>query len=197
MNTFPWKPLLFGIVLGLFLTGAILLVAQQPRGEGLILTPPPTPPTTIVIYITGAIKNPGLYTLPRSSRVNDAVEAAGGLIEVSDRLAINLAAKIEDGAKIVVPALVAESTGQAGQTPRTSATPLLTPTINFPININSADATMLDNLPGIGPSKAGAIQAYRQEHGPFTKIEDIMNVPGIGSGLFNSIKDFITVTENP
>jgi competence protein ComEA len=197
MNT--WKTLLLGIVLGLFLSGAILLIAQPPRGEALVLSEPPTPQTTIVVYIAGAVMNPGIYTLSRPARVNDAVEAAGGLIEISDRSSINLAAKIEDGAKIIVPAIQEATTMSSAETlqKKASATPQFTPTIRYPININSADLSLLDNLPGIGETKAEAIVIYRQEHGPFKKIEDIMNVPGIGAGLFNSIKGLITIDQVP
>ena len=197
MNT--WKSLLLGIVLGLFLSGAILLIAQPPRGEALVLTPPPTPLTSMVVYITGAVKNPGIFTLPRPGRVMDAVEAAGGLLDTADRSAINLAAKIDDGTKIVVPSIPQAVTEDltAAPTKKSSPTPHITPTISFPININSADLDTLDYLPGIGQAKAAAIITYRQEHGPFKKIEDIMNVPGIGTGLFNSIKGQITVSEVP
>ena len=188
-----------GIVLGLFLSGAIFLIAQPPSGEALVLSPPPTPLTSMVVYITGAVKNPGIYTLPRPGRDTDAVEAAGGLLDTADRSAINLAAKIDDGAKIVVPAIPADATEDLTGLPqkKPSPTPHVTPTVSYPININSADANLLDNLPGIGQTKAIAVVTYRQEHGPFKKIEDIMNVPGIGTGLFNSIKGLITVTEVP
>ena len=196
MNT--WKSLLLGIFLGLFFTGAIVLIAQPPRGEPLVLATLPAPSTTIVVYVAGAVKNPGIYTLARPARVTDAVEAAGGLLDTADRSAINLAARIEDGAKIVVPAITQPATpNPLGTTQKNSTIDLqVTPTIEYPVDINNADIGLFDALPGIGPTKAAAIVTYRQEHGPFKKIEDIMNVPGIGDGLFNSIKDLISVGES-
>jgi competence protein ComEA len=196
MNT--WKSVLLGLVLGLLISGAILLIAMPPRGQPLILTPPPTVSTTIMIYITGAVQSPGVYTLSRPARVNDAVLAAGGLLPSADPASVNLAAKIDDGAKIVIQSLN-PSTSVASNDPNSkpSPTPHLTPTIPYPIDINTATESLLDALPGIGPSKAAAIVTYRQEHGPFAKIEDIQNVPGIGIGLFNSMKDLITVNSEP
>ena len=196
MNT--WKSLLLGIVLGLFISGAILLIALPPRGQPLVLTAPPTASTTIVIYITGAIRSPGVYTLSRPGRVNDAVQAAGGLLPSADPNSINLAAKIDDGAKIVVLAAGDPTdSGSNGTSPKPSQTPHVTPTVAYPIDINTAPESLLEELPGIGPSKAAAIITYRQEHGPFLQIDEVLNVPGIGTGLFNSMKDLITVNSEP
>lgn len=193
MNT--WKSLLLGIVLGILIAGAILLIAVPPRGQPLVLTSP-TQATSIVVYVTGAVKNPGIYTIARQSRVNDAVLAAGGFIETADLTAVNLAARIEDGAKVNVP--IIGGTGEGNRAPGEIAldpksTPDVTPTVVYPININSAPQSLLEELPGIGATKAAAIVTYRQEHGPFKRIEDIQNVPGIGTGLFDSMKELISI----
>ena len=197
MNT--WKSLLLGIVTGLLLSGAILLVALPPHGRPLVLTPPPTAPTTIVVYVTGAVVSPGVYTLSRPARVNDAVLAAGGLLPSADPASINLAAKIDDGAKVFVQQAGSPAISDAGGTGATkpARTLVVTPTIQYPIDINSAPLSLLEEIPGIGPTKANAILTYRQEHGPFKKIEDIQNVPGIGTGLFAAMKDLITVNPEP
>jgi competence protein ComEA len=194
MNT--WKSVLLGIVLGLFISGAILLIAMPPRGQPLVLSPPPTVPPTIVIYITGAVNHPGVYTIGRLSRVNDAVQVAGGLLASADPNSINLAAKIEDGAEIVVLSITETDNnngGSNGTKQGLTPSPHGTPTVSYPININSAPQALLEEIPGIGPSKAAAIITYRQEHGPFKKVDDIMNVPGIGTGLFATMKNLITV----
>ena len=194
MNT--WKSILLGIVLGLFISGAILLIAMPPRGQPLVLSPPATLSPTIVIYITGAVNHPGVYAVERQSRVNDAVQAAGGLLASADPNSINLASKIEDGAKIVVLSIIETDNnpgGSNGTKQGLSPTPRITPTVNFPININFASQALLEDIPGIGPSKAAAIITYRQEHGHFIKVDDIMNVPGIGTGLFSSMKNLITI----
>ena len=192
MNT--WKSVLLGIVLGLFISGAILLIATPPRGQPLLLSPPPTLSPTIVIYITGAVNNPGVYTIGRQSRVNDAVQAAGGLLASADPNSINLAVKIEDGAKIVVLSITeTESINGGSNGTKPPPSPHVTPTVSYPININSAPQALLEEIPGIGPSKAAAIITYRQEHGPFKQVNDIINVPWIGTGLFASMKNLITV----
>ncbi len=191
MNT--WKSLAFGIVLGLLLSGAILLIVLPPRGQPLTLSGPPTP-SAITVFVTGAVKNPGVHTLPRLSRVNDAVSAAGGFLRMADQTAVNLAAQLEDGAQIFIPT-IAETTAEAGTAANNKKILQTTSTVNFPVNINSASISLLQELPGIGVTKAEAIISYRQEHGPFSKIGDIMDVPGIGSGIFAQLKDLITVTD--
>lgn len=198
MNT--WKSVLLGIVLGLLISGAILLIAMPPRGQPLVLSPPSTIPPTIVIYITGAVNHPGVYTIDRLSRVNDAVQAAGGLLASADPNSINLAAKLDDGAKIVVLA-IAVAQNNSGSSVGTNQVPSpsahFTPTVSFPININSAPQALLEEIPGIGPTKAASIITYQQEHGPFKKVDDIMNVPGIGTGLFSTMKNLITIDVLP
>ncbi len=193
MNT--WKSLVLGIVLGLLISGAILLIVLPPRGQPLTLSIPATP-STITVYIAGAVNTPGVYTLARLSRVDDAVRSAGGFSPSADQTAINLAAPLEDGSEIIVPSMD-DSLAATQQAGKGAKTPQATPVVNYPININTASLTLLQELPGIGSTKAEAIITYRQEHGPFTKIDDIMNVPGIGSGLFSQMKDLITVAETP
>ncbi len=193
MNT--WKSLVLGIVLGLLIAGVILLVALPPRGQPLELSLPATP-AAITVYVTGAVKHPGVYSLPQQSRINEAVTSAGGFSPSADQAAINLAALLEDGAEIIVPSIAdSQAATQMGSKARSSPQP--TPTVNFPVNINTASLTLLQDLPGIGPTKAAAIITYRQENGPFKQIEDIQNVPGIGSGLFSQIKSLITVSDSP
>ena len=194
MNT--WKAVVLGIVLGLLLSGAILLIALPPRGQPLILSIPATP-ATITVYITGAVNNPGVYTVPRLSRVDDVIRSAGGFSVSADQIAVNLAAALEDGAEIIVPSLEDSSNNSSTtETARITKTALLpTPTVTYPININSATLPLLEELPGIGPTKAQAIITYRLEHGPFKQIEDILNVPGIGDGLFSQMKDLLTLAD--
>ncbi len=191
MNT--WKSLALGIVIGLLISGAILLIVLPPRGQPLTLSNPPTPPA-ITVYVTGAVIHPGVYNLPRLSRVNDAVKSAGGFSPTADQTAVNLAAVLEDGSEILVPT-IAESLAATGTAANSKKIPQSSPVVNFPININTASVSSLQDLPGIGATKAQAIVTYRQENGPFTKIEDIMDVPGIGSGLFAQLKNLITVAD--
>jgi len=189
----PWQNILFGALITLLAIGAIYLVSSQPRGEPIEL-PTSQPPLPLKVYITGAVANPGVYSIPRLSRVQGAIQAAGGFLKNADTQKINLASKLIDGEEIIVPFL-----GQDLSTtsPRTSTAPTqavqASPSIDNPLDINMATEEQLDNLPGIGTAKAQQIIAYRQQNGPFQKIDDIQNVPGIGPGIFAKIKDLITV----
>lgn len=145
-----------------------------------------------VVHICGAVKEPGVYTLEGRSRIYQAVEKAGGFREDADQDYLNQADQVADGMKIYIPtkAEVEETgrmndwgnpgTGDAGEK-------------DFPVNINTAEEELLCTLPGVGSSKAKSIIAYREKNGPFEKKEDIMNVEGIKNGLFEKIKDSITV----
>lgn len=145
----------------------------------------PERPKTVKVHVAGAVARPGVYELLAGARVIEAVEKAGPLAE-ADLDALNLAAPLVDGQKVLVP-----RRGEAAAQPAaTISGPSAAGTL---ININTASAAELETLPGIGPSLAQRIVAYRQEHGPFRTIEDIKNVSGIGEGRFAQIKDLITV----
>jgi competence protein ComEA len=183
----------FGLVIGLLATGLILLVSGQPRGESIKLLPPPTPPP-LTVHVVGAVAQPGVYNLPPGSHVQDGVEAAGGLLPEANPQAVNLAALAQDGERIFLPTRVPlPPTPLPGSTP---AATIATPSGPIPgglININTATLEELDSLPGIGPVTAQKIIDYRQNNGMFTQIEDLMDVPDIGSATFAKIKDLVTV----
>jgi competence protein ComEA len=193
----------FGAVCGLLGSGLIYLASQPPRGSAILLMPPPTP-ALWVIQISGAVTLPGVYELPAGSRLRDAVQAAGGLTEDASLSTVNLAALLEDGKSIVVrvntptpvPAQLRPSV-----TPKPAAQNETDPssTAGRPsdsgglININTATLEELDQLPAIGPVIAQRIIEYRTTQGPFTSIEDILNVEGVGQVTFEKIKELITV----
>ncbi len=189
----------FGVVGGLLGAAIILLVSSPRRGEAIQLMPPPTL-SPFVVHVSGGIVHPGVYQLPRGSRVQDAIQAAGGLLSNADVQPLNLAAPLKDGEKIWVPVLSFSNPEPSSQ-PRHTANPtqgsLQTVQTNSParININTASQAELESLPGIGPVLAQKIITYRQAHGPFGKIEDIVDVPGIGEAIFARIKDLIAVGE--
>ena len=151
----------------------------------------------IVIHITGAICNEGIYELEENSRIVDAVKMAGGLKEEADLKQINLAYVLEDGMKINIPSKNDNSNENINNTENYITKEKLNSSNNTnsaktsKININSATQTELETLPGIGPSTALKIINYRKEKGKFNKIEDIKNVNGIGESKFNKIKEFI------
>ncbi|MFZ2096285.1 MAG: helix-hairpin-helix domain-containing protein [Anaerolineales bacterium] len=196
MNKTWWWVTAF-IVVGVLLgAGIIFLVTRPPRGEPIVLLPAPTP-APIQVYVRGSVNQPGLYSLPPDSRVNDAIQAAGGFSEQADTGSLNLAEMLEDGEQLDVPALpsltmVDREPGLITVLP----TPVLTsfPTI---VNINKATIEELDTLPEIGPKTAQAIIDYRNANGPFSSIEDILDVKGIGPVTFEKIKDLITVGSSP
>jgi len=167
--------IVYGILIGLLATGVIWLAASRPRGDPVALLPTPTP-GMLTVYVSGAVATPGVYSLPDGSRVEAAVQAAGGFVSGAEQESINLAALLEDGQQVNVPGIVDTSHVTPGR-----------------VNINTATASELDALPGIGPTTAQAIVDYRLQHGSFQVIQDIQNVPGIGSATYDGIKDYITV----
>jgi competence protein ComEA len=165
----------YGVLIGLLAAGVIWLTASRPRGEPVALLPTNTP-GELTVYVSGAVMSPGVYKLPAGSRVNDAIQAAGGFAIGAEQENINLATPLEDGQQIDVPGIVNPSHVNAGR-----------------VNINTATVDELDALPGIGPTTAQAIVDYRLANGNFQVIQDIQNVPGIGPATYDGIKDYITI----
>src|SRR3990172_7692411 len=191
----------FGVVCGLLGAGLLLLVTGQPEGALIQLLPPPTAPP-LVIHVTGAVARPGVYSLPDGSRVTDAVQAAGGMLMEADAEPLNLAALVQDGERVWVPwkpaaQAPAQSMAGEGRAQESNLTSPSPPDPIFPVNINTAPQNDLESLPGIGPVIAARIIAYRQEHGPFTRIDDLQQVAGIGPTTFDKLKDLITVGYSP
>lgn len=146
-------------------------------------------PSEICVYITGAVERPGIVTLKEGSRLADAIELVGGALDDADLSKINLALKVEDEGMYIIPRI-----GETIEEPLVQGNPSTEKgSKNGKININRADAALLETLPGIGPSKAARIIEYREANGSFKNIEDIMNVSGIGPKTFDSIKDLICV----
>lgn len=142
-------------------------------------------PVYLVVHVDGAVMVPGVYELEEGLRVNDAIALAGGLTAEADTSSINLAAVLVDAQKIYVPEEGEGSSSVSASEGGTSTSTL--------ININTATAEELDTLPGIGPSTAATIIQDRLDSGPFTSIEDIMRISGIGEKKFAKFKDYICV----
>ena len=163
---------------------------------------------TLVVHICGAVSAPGVYELPAGSRIIDAVEAGGGFLPEAEEACCNLAEEIVDGCQIYI--MTKSESCADGQTEkkagiqtspdsdmqttdrnvRSNSTTALK---NGLVNLNTADVAALMTLPGIGESRAKAIISYREQHGAFAKIEDIMKISGIKQAAFSKIKDKITV----
>ncbi len=136
---------------------------------------------TLMVYVCGAVENPGVVELKEDSRVVDAVEMAGGMTPEADETYVNLAARLRDGEKVYIPTLDEVASWENEQQKDDC------------VNINTADADVLSTLPGIGQSKAASIIAYREKNGAFQSIEELMEVPGIKESLFRTIEDRISV----
>ncbi|TCT27046.1 competence protein ComEA [Melghiribacillus thermohalophilus] len=139
-------------------------------------------PSMVMVDIKGEVRKPGVYQIDEDSRVKDAVELAGGLTNEADELSVNLAQKIYDEMVIIVA-----KKGEADHGSSTSGMG------QGQVRINSAGKEEIETLPGIGPSKAEAIIQYREDNGPFKKLEDLLNVSGIGPKTLENIKEFIIV----
>lgn len=191
-----WWAVIFGVVCGLLGAGGILLASSPPRGRAIQLLPPPTP-APIQVHISGEVNKPGVYGLPTGGRVQDAIEAAGGFSEDANQPMLNLAAILEDGMQIWVPAIPSmdNPAGPATNSDRAAPSIDLSPAENPAqiININTATQAELETLSGIGPVTAKKIIEHRQTNGLFIGIEDIQKVSGIGPATFEKIKDCITV----
>jgi competence protein ComEA len=182
-------------VVGLIIGGVIGYFSPHPQSGAsaiVISTPLPDPtslpaptPAPIRVHVSGAVHQPDVYELPAGSIVKDAVEVAGGPIDSADLDGVNLAVELRDQQQVYIP--------RQGETVPMSPALSSGGAVIGPVNINTATAAELETLSGIGPKTAKTIVEYREANGPFETIEDIMNVPGIGEGTFEKIKDGITV----
>ncbi|MBC7319612.1 ComEA family DNA-binding protein [bacterium] len=185
---------LVGIII--ILIGALLFSLNRPIREeskepSIVIEEEDTSRVKVAVHIGGAVRNPGLYYIPADSRVADAIQIAGGPTSDADLDAINLASKVSDGSKILVPSKVKDLGASSGSNASIEETSVSS--ISKKININTATAEELEELPGIGPTLANRIVSYREKNGPFKSIEDLMKVSGIGEKRFESIKDLIVV----
>jgi competence protein ComEA len=171
----------------LVLVGVVVLAAPRlvHRGGSRALAPPLRVARTVrtaprlVVDVAGAVRRPGLYTLAPGTRVDDALAAAGGATPRADVTAVNLAAPLADGEQVVVP--VRGAAGAAGGGAGSAI-----------VDLNSATAEQLDSLPGIGPSTAAKIVAYRQQHGAFHSLAELDAVSGIGPSKLAELKGLVT-----
>lgn len=151
-----------------------------------------SPNSAVIVHIDGAVVNPGVYSLQAGDRVQAAVEAAGGLSQEADTSTLNLAAKLTDGQKIHVPS-VGEVDNSNANSSVTSNNEGSNQTTSGLVNINTATIDELDTLPGVGPSTAATIVQDRDTLGPFSSVDDLMRVTGIGEKKFAKLKDYICV----
>jgi competence protein ComEA len=140
----------------------------------------------VVVHAAGAVLRPGLYTLPAGSRVADLLDAAGGAAPDADLDLVNLAALVADGERVRFP--------RRGEPPAADPPASGAPAGPAgPVDLNAATAADLEALPGIGPTLAAAIVAFRDEHGPFASVDGLLDVPGIGPTRVEQLRPLVVV----
>ena len=165
------------------------LLSEQPLAQP---TPTPVPTTvpTVIVYISGAVHMPDTYQLPATARVKDLVVAAGGLTKEADPDRINLAAHIVDADHVYVPR-------QGEETDVCSSAPTLkqseSSSTDALVNLNTAGATELETINGVGKTTAQRIVEHRTNNGPFESVENLQDVDGIGPAKFKQIEPFVTI----
>lgn len=155
---------------------AVTFEGVAPRGSG-------TDDASITVHVGGAVRSPGLVRLGAGDRVAHAIDAAGGALAVAELSALNLAAVLDDGDQVIVPVKGAETDGRL--VPAGGADGL--------VDINHAAAGDLEDLPGVGPVLAERIFRYREEHGPFETVEDLLDVPGIGEAKLAALREALVL----
>lgn len=199
-----WGLLLIGVLIGLLAAGVILLIAQPDRGTPISLMPAPTatqtalpkPTSTIApiqVEIKGQISLPGIYSVEKGSRLLDLINLAGGLTSAADDRRVNNAFLVRDGDFFYIPAegeTIPETARNApGNNPLDDSS-----FFDYPLDVNTATQDAFESLPGIGPAKAADIIAFRAQSGPFSSVDDLLEVPGIGPATLESIREYLTVT---
>lgn len=178
----------------ILVAGIAFLAARLPAPGGVqILLPessptrvPTTTPAPMRVYVSGAVNAPGVYILPPGSIAQDALLAASGPLNEADLSLVNLAAPVSNGQQVHIPRV-----GEKAAQKNPSSSP--TPSLSSPLNLNTATAAELEQLPGIGPSLAARIVQYRQEHGPFRTVDALLLVSGIGPATLEKIRGLVTV----
>ena len=194
-RVFGWfgqhRAVLAAAILGAVAVSLAVLTIRRPEPPRVVVQPPaaraspsPVVPALLVVHLSGEVIMPGVYQLPVGARIDDALRAAGGATVDGDIQHLNLAARLADGQQIVVPKrinpmLVAASTG-ASPTPGR-------------LNLNVATVAELDRLPGVGPVTAQRIVAYREQHGPFTNVEQLRQANLVNASTFEKIKELVAI----
>ncbi|MCA1063473.1 helix-hairpin-helix domain-containing protein [Rossellomorea sp. AcN35-11] len=184
------------VICGIVLIAYVLKTSSPPIEEDSIAAVPvqqkkePEEVKTVdkvYVDVKGEVVRPGLYEVRQGDRLKFVIDRAGGFTEQADKKVINLAVKVADEMMIYVPRI-----GEIETPPQISALNGSEPSKDK-ININTASQEEFETLPGIGPAKASSFVQYREENGPFSSIDDIKNISGIGEKTFEKLKEYISV----
>lgn len=186
LNFGPGQKKTLAAIFAAVIIGSVLIVTRS--GTTPVEAPAPLviAPVFLTVDVAGGVKKPGVYSLSSNSRVVDAIAAAGGANPGTDLSDINMARIVKDGEQIYVEPLAKQTSG-TGRVVRLSIKK------SGPLNINRASLGEFDSLPGIGPVIAARIMAYRKSSGPFSAIEDLLKVSGIGPSKFAQFKSKVRV----
>lgn len=183
--------------LGVVITVTMVLAFVRDDGSPIVLTPARSD-ATIAVHIAGAVATPGLVLVPSGARLADVLAAAGGLRTDADVGGLNVAARVADAQRIIIPAISAlpatppispSSVAQAAGAP----SPRSSSSSGGRINLNTADAALLETLPGIGPVLAQRIIDHREQMGPFESVDDLEAINGISARLVDELRPLVTV----
>lgn len=196
---------LLGLLTALVLVGGSDMLLRRSDPMPIVLHPPPTAaptaiplptatPAPIIVFVSGAVLQPGIYGLAADARVADAIAAAGGVTGEANAAIVNQAERLWDGVQVHVPSLTTAEDVAPEPPSGVSGVESIGATTGAPssagglMNVNTAAATELETLPGIGPSKAAAIIANR----PYTTVDDLERVPGIGARTLEQLRPLVT-----
>ncbi|MEO9240390.1 MAG: ComEA family DNA-binding protein, partial [Jatrophihabitantaceae bacterium] len=182
-------------------------LTSLPSGAASVAPPPVSPggslaspaarassggPAELVVDVVGKVHRPGIYRLPTGARVDDAVSAAGGVLAGVDPVTVNLARKLTDGEQVVI-GLAVPAAQPASADPGNAAAGGSAGSPAGPVDLNTATATQLDALPGVGPVLAQRIVDWRTQHGRFNSVDQLQSVSGIGDAKYADLKALVTV----
>jgi competence protein ComEA len=178
-----WAYLLVGVALGLV---AWRMAGRGEGGSGQPEAPPAriersAAASQLLVHVAGAVRRPGVYRIAGDGRVIQAVRLAGGPTRRADLSHLNLAARLQDGQQVVVP--LRAPPGSASAAGSTTTAP------SGPVSLSSATVEQLDALDGIGPTLAARIVAWRDAHGGFASVDQLTDVPGIGEGRLEALRE--------
>lgn len=188
-------------LIGLIIAGFFMINGQSSRQSNVAelaqetVTSSEAESEFLTVDVKGAVKNPGIYQLKKTSRINDAIQKAGGLTTDADSKSINLAQKLTDEAVVYVATMgenaasVSSNTGQSS----TSGTSEVASQKGNKVNLNTADLSELQTISGIGQKRAQDILDYREANGKFNSVDDLKNVSGVGAKTLEKLKEYVTV----
>ena len=169
------------------LQAEVAAVSKDSVSENEVKKEEPVEQDLITVDVKGAVKAPGIYDLPVGSRVNDAVQKAGGLTEQADSKSLNLAQKVNDEALVYVPTKGEEASQQSGSGATSSTSK------EKKVNLNKASLEELKQVKGLGGKRAQDIIDHRETNGKFKSVDELKKVSGIGAKTIEKLKDYVTV----